>query len=117
MILPVVPYGHETLSLILKEERRLRVFENRVPRRMYGPKRDEVTGGWRQLHNELRNLHSSPSIIRMMKSRRMRCAGHVARMRRRRMHIGYWLQNSKGKRPLERSRRRFWTKLKWILER
>jgi hypothetical protein len=62
------------------------VFENRVLRRIFGPKRDEVTGGWRKLHY---NLYSSPSIIRMIKSRRMRWAGHVARMGRRGMHIGY----------------------------
>jgi hypothetical protein len=62
-----------TLALILREEHRLRMFENRVLRRIFGPKRDEVTGGWRKLHNEeLRNLYSSPSIIRMIKSRRMR---------------------------------------------
>jgi hypothetical protein len=60
-------------------EHRLRVFENRVLRRIFGPKRDEVTGGWRKLHNEeLHNLYSSPSIIRINKSRRMRCAEHVA---------------------------------------
>jgi hypothetical protein len=56
------------------------VFENKVLRRIFGPKRDEVTGGWRKLHNELRDLYSSPSIIRIIKSRRMRWAGHVARM-------------------------------------
>jgi hypothetical protein len=57
------------------------VFENRVLRRIFGPKRDEVTGEWRKLHNEeLRDLYSSPSIIRIIKSRRMRWAGHVARM-------------------------------------
>jgi hypothetical protein len=68
----------------LREEHRLRVFENRVLRRIFGPKRDEVTGGWRKLHNEkLRNLYSSQNIIRMIKSRRMRWAGHVARMGRR----------------------------------
>jgi hypothetical protein len=67
------------------------VFENRVLRRIFGPKRDEVTGGWRKLHNEeLHNLYSSPSVIRMIKSRRMRWAGHVARKGRRRMHIRYW---------------------------
>jgi hypothetical protein len=65
------------------------VFENGVLRRTFGPKRDEVTGGWRKLHNEeLHNLYSSPSIIRMVKFRRMRWTGHVARMGRRRMHIG-----------------------------
>jgi hypothetical protein len=67
------------------------MFENRVLRRIFGPKRDEVTGSWRKVHNEeLHNLYSSPSIIRMIKSRRMRWAGHVARMGRRGMHIGYW---------------------------
>jgi hypothetical protein len=91
IILPVVLYGCETWSLTLREEHRLRVFENRVLRRIFGPKRDEVTWGWRKLHNdELHNLYSSPSIIRMIKSRRMRWAWHIARMGRRRMHIGYW---------------------------
>jgi hypothetical protein len=62
-----------------------------VLKRIFGPKRDEVPGGWRKLHNEeLHNLYSSQNIIRMIKSRRMRWAGHVARMRRRGMHIGYW---------------------------
>jgi hypothetical protein len=78
IILPVVLYGHETWSLPLREEHRLRVFENRVLRRIFGPKRDEVTGGWRKLlKEEFHNLHSLPSIIRMTKSRMMRWAGHV----------------------------------------
>jgi hypothetical protein len=80
-ILPVVLYGCETRCPILREEHRLRVFENRVLRGIFGPKRYEVTGEWRKLHSgELRNLYSSPDIIRQIKSRRMRWAGHVARM-------------------------------------
>jgi hypothetical protein len=67
-------------TLILREEHRLRVFQNRVLRRIFGPKRDELTGNWRKLHNEeLHNSYFSPNIIRMIKSRRMRWAGHVAR--------------------------------------
>jgi hypothetical protein len=81
IILPVVLYGCETWSLTLREEHRLRVFENRVLRRIFGPRRDEVTGEWRKLHNEeLRDLYSSPSIIRIIKSRRIRWVGHVAHM-------------------------------------
>jgi hypothetical protein len=81
VILPVVLYGCETWSLTLRKEHRLRVFENRMLRRIFGPKRDEVTGEWRKLHNEeLRDLYSSPSIIRIIRSGRMRWAGHVARM-------------------------------------
>jgi hypothetical protein len=79
IILPVVLYGCENLSLTLKEEHRLRVFENRVLRRIFGPKRDEVMGGRIKLYNEeLHNMYSTPSIIRMMKSRRMRWPGQVA---------------------------------------
>jgi hypothetical protein len=75
--LPV--YGCETWSLTLREEHRLRVFENRVLRRIFGPKRDEVTGGWRKLHNQkLHNLYSSPSIIKMIKIRRKKWTGYVA---------------------------------------
>jgi len=67
--------------MTLREERKLRVFENRVLRRIFGPKRDEVTGEWRKLHNEeLNDLYSSPNIVRVMKSRRMRLVGHIARM-------------------------------------
>jgi hypothetical protein len=65
-------------------------------RRIFGPKRDEVTGGWRKLHSEeLHNLYSSPNTIRMLKSRKMRRTGHVARMGRRGMHIGYWWESQK----------------------
>ena len=70
-----------TWSLTLREERRLRVFENRVLRRVFGPKRDEVTGEWRKLHNELSDLYSLPNIVRVVKSRRMRWAGHVVTCR------------------------------------
>jgi hypothetical protein len=81
IILPVVLYGCETWSLTLREEHRLRVFANRVLRGTFGPKRDELTGEWRKLDNkELHDLYSSPSIIRKIKSRRMRWAGQVARM-------------------------------------
>jgi hypothetical protein len=77
----VVLYGCETWSLTLRDEHRLRVFENRVLRRVFGPKRDEVTGEWRKLHNEeLNDLYSLPNIVRVVKSIRMRWAGHVARM-------------------------------------
>ena len=73
IILPVVLYGCETWSLILREERRLRLFENRVLRRIFGRRRDEVTGDWRRLHNEEINvLYSSPNIVRVIKTRRMR---------------------------------------------
>jgi hypothetical protein len=80
VILPVVLYGCETWSLTFREEHRLRVFENRVLRRIFGPKREE-DGSCRKLHNdEFHNLYSSPSIVRVIKSRRLRWAGHVARM-------------------------------------
>jgi hypothetical protein len=72
--------GCETWSLTLREEHRLRVFENRALRRIFGLKGDEVIGGWRKLHNQLHNSYCSPSIIRMIKSRKMRWAGHAARM-------------------------------------
>ena len=79
--MPVVLYGCETWSLTLREERRLRVFENRVMRRVFGSKTDEVTGEWRKLHNEeLNDLYCSPNIVRVIRSRIMRWAGHVARM-------------------------------------
>jgi hypothetical protein len=74
-------YGCEAWSLTLRVEHRLRMFKNRVLRRIFGQKRDEVMGEWRKLHNEeLRDLYSSPSIISIIKSRRMSWAGHVARM-------------------------------------
>jgi hypothetical protein len=73
--------GNETWSLTSRKEYRLRVFENRVLRKIFGSKRVEVAGGWSKLHNEeLHNLYSSPNIIRMIKSRRMRWEGHIVRM-------------------------------------
>jgi hypothetical protein len=93
----VVLYGCETWSLTLREAHRLRVFENKVLRRIFGPKRDEVTGEWREL----------PSIIRTIKSRRMRWAGHVARMGAKRKAYRLLVGKSEGKRPLGRPRRRW----------
>jgi hypothetical protein len=101
IILPVILYGCETWSLTLREEHRLRVFENRVLRRIFGPKRGEVTGEWRKLHNEkLRDLHSSPSVIRIIMSMRMRWAGHVARMGEKRNAYRLFVGKPEGKRPL-----------------
>jgi len=86
IILPVVLYGCETWSLTLREERRLSVFENRWLRRIFGPKRDEVTGEWRKLSNEeLNDLYSSFNIVRVIKSRIMRWAEHVERLGMRRV--------------------------------
>jgi hypothetical protein len=108
IILPVLLYGCETWSLTLREEHRLRVLENRVLRRIFGPKRDEVTGEWRKLHNEeLHILYSSPNIIRQIKSRRMKWAGHVARMGEERNVYKVLMGKPEGKRPLGRPRRRW----------
>jgi hypothetical protein len=106
-ILPVVLYGCEILSLTLREEHRLRVFESRVLRRIFRPKRDEVTGGWRKLHNEeLHVLYSSPSIVRVIKTRRMRWAGHVVRMGEVRSAYNILVGRPEGRRPLGRPRHR-----------
>jgi hypothetical protein len=106
IILPVVLYGCETWSLMLRKEHRLRVFENRMLRRIFGPKRDEVTGEWTKLHNkELHDLYSSPSIIRIIKSRRMRWAGHVTRMGEKKNAYRLLVGKPEGKRPLRRPRR------------
>jgi hypothetical protein len=96
------------LRLTLREKHRLRVIENDVLRRIFGPKRDEVTGGWRKLHNkELRDLYSSSSIIRIIKSMRMRQAAHVARMGEKRNAYRLLVGKTGGKRPLGRPRRRW----------
>jgi hypothetical protein len=91
-----------------REEHKLRVFENRVLRRIFGPKRDGVTGRWRKLHNEeLHNLYSSPNIIRIIKSRRMRWVGHVAPMGEKRNMYRLLVPKPERKRPLGRPRRRW----------
>jgi len=117
IILPVVLYGCETWSLILREECRLRVFENRVPRRLFGPKRDVVRGECRKLHNEeLNDLYFSPNIIREIKSRRMRLAGHVARMGDRRGVYRVLVVKPEGTRPLGKPRRRWENNIKMDLQ-
>jgi hypothetical protein len=89
--MPVILYGCETWSLTLREERRVKVFEKRVLRRIFGPKRDEVTGEWRKLHNEeLNYLYCLITVLRVIKSRRMRWAGHVARTGRGEACTGFW---------------------------
>jgi len=104
----VILYGFETWSLTLREERKLRVFENMVLRRIFGPRRDEIPGEWRRLYNEdLNDLYSSPKIVRVIKSRKMRWAGHVARMGEGRGAWRVLVGKQEGKRPLERPRRRW----------
>ena len=106
--LPVVLYGCETWSFSLREDMKLRVFDNMVLRRIFGPRKNEVTGEWRRLHNvQLNNLYCSPNIVRVIKSRRMRCAGHVARMGEERGVYRVLVGKQEGKRPLERPRRRW----------
>jgi hypothetical protein len=116
IILPVVSYRCETWSLKLREEHRLRVFENRVLRRIFGPKRDEVTEAWRKLQNEeLHGLYCSPSIVRVIKGRRMRWAGHVARMGEVRGADNILVGRPEGTRPLGRPRRRWEDNIKMDL--
>ena len=101
-------YGCETWSLTLREERKQRVFENIVLRRIFGPRRDEVTGEWRRLHNEeLNDLYSSPNFVRAIKSRRMRWAGHVARMGQEMGVYRVLVGKPEGRRSLGRPRRRW----------
>ncbi|KAJ4445945.1 hypothetical protein ANN_12631 [Periplaneta americana] len=115
-ILPVVLYGCETWSLTLREEQSLRVFENKVLRKIFGAKRDEVTGEWRKLHNaELHALYPSPDIIRNIKSRRLRWAGHVACMGESRNSYRVIVGRPEGKSPLRRPRRRWEDNIKMDL--
>jgi hypothetical protein len=107
-ILPMILYGCETWSLTLREEHRLRVFENRVLRRIFRPKEDEVTGELRKLYKEeLHDLYSSPSIIRIIKTRGVTWEGHVARMGEKRNAYRLLMGKPGGRRPLERPRRRW----------
>jgi hypothetical protein len=115
VILPVALYGCETWSLTLGEEHRLRVFENRVLRRIFGPKREE-DGSWRKLHNdELHSLYSSPNIVKEINSRRMRWAGHVARMEVGRGVYRVLVGRLESKRPLGRPRHRWENNIKMDL--
>ena len=117
IILPVVLYGCETWSLTLKEEGRLRVFENRVLRRIFEPKRNEVTGEWRKLHkDELNDLYCSINIVRVIKSRRMKWAGHVARIGRVEVYTGFWWGKPEGKKPLRKPGRRWEDNIKMDLQ-
>ena len=110
-------YGCETWSLTLGEQRRLRANENRVLRRIFGTKRDEVTGEWRKLHNEqLNDLYCSPSIVRVIKYRRIRLAGHVARLGGKRGVYRVLVGKPEGKRPLERPRHRWEDNIKMDLQ-
>jgi hypothetical protein len=117
IIVPVVFYGCETWSLTLRKKRRLRVFENRVLRGVFGPKRDELTGEWRKLHNEeLNDLYSLPNIVWVVKSRRMRWAGHVARMGEDREAHRVLVGKPEGKKPLGRPRYRWGDNIKMDLQ-
>jgi len=107
IIFPVVLYGCETWSPTLREERRLRVFKNRVLRKIFGSKSDEATREWTTLHNkELHDLYSSPNIFRVIKSRRMKWVGHVARLGERRGVYRVLVMKPEGQRSLGRPRRR-----------
>ncbi|KAJ4444178.1 hypothetical protein ANN_05968 [Periplaneta americana] len=118
VILPVVLYGCETWTLTLREEQRLRVFENNILRKIFGAKRDDVTGEWRKLHNtELHAFYSSPDVIRNINSRRLRWAGHLARMGESRNAYRVLVGRPEGKRPLGMPRRRWEDNIKMDLRR
>jgi hypothetical protein len=108
-------YGYETWSLTFREEQRLRVSENRVLR-IFGPQNDEVVGERRKAHKELRDLYSSPSMIRMIKSRRVRWAGHVARMGKGNAHR-LLVESQRERGHLEEQDLGEWIILRWIFER
>ena len=117
IILTVVLYVCETWSLTLRDEHRLRVFENRVLRRVFGPKRNEVTGEWRKLHNEeLSDMYSLPNIVRVVKSRRMKWAGHVARMGEGRGVYRVLVGKPEEKRTLGRPRHRWENNIRMDLQ-
>ena len=115
--MPVVFYGCETWSFTVRDERRLRAFENRVLRRIFGPKWEEVRGEWGKLHNEeLHGFYSSPNIVRVIKSRRMRWAEHVAHMGERRGVYRVLVGKLEGKRPFGRLRPRWEYNIKLDLQ-
>ena len=115
--MPVVLYECETWSLTLRDERRLGMFENRDLRRIFGLKTEKVKREWRKLHNEeLNDLYPSPYIFRVIKSRRLRRTGHVARMGEGRGVYRVWLEKLEGKRPLGRPRRRWEHNIKMDLQ-
>jgi hypothetical protein len=117
IVLPVVLYGCETWSLTLREEQKLRVFENRVLWRIFESKRDETTGKWRRLHNEeLNDLYSPPNIIRVIKSRRIRWTGDVERMGEKRGAYRILVGRPKGRRPLGGPRRKWEDNIKMDLQ-
>ena len=116
-VVPVTLYGYEIWSPTLREERRLRVFENRVLRRLFGPKKDEVKGEWRKLDKEeLNDLHSSPNTIWVIKSRIMSWTGHVAHMGERRGVYRVLVGKAEGRRPLGRPKRRWEDNIKMDLQ-
>ena len=117
IILPVVLCGCETWSLTLREERRLKLFENRVLKKTFGPKRVEGTGKWRKVHNEeLNDLYSLPTIVRVIKSRRIRSAGDVACMGEGRFVYRVLVRKIQGRRPQGRPRRRWEDNIKLDLQ-